>query len=253
MIKKIFEIENVSFCYFNNIPAIDDISFSVEEAKCVVLLGANGSGKSTLLKILDGLYFPKRGTVKAFGKVINEKSLKDKSFNRFFRKSVGFVFQDPDAQLFLPTVRDEIAFAPIQLGFKKDELDELIEHIAEQLNIKKLLDKSPFRLSEGEKKRIAIASIYTLDPEVWLLDEPIFSLDPKTQWWIVELLKSLKMKNRTIVVATHNIGLARIIADYCCVLGEDHRLHGFGKADDILGDKTLLESVNLIHPSGIIA
>lgn len=253
MDENIFKLDGVSYCYFNKIKAVENISITIKKSESIAILGANGSGKSTLLKIFDGLYFPKIGKVEAFGKILNEKTLRDKEFNRFFRKNVGFVFQDPDAQLFLPTVRDEIAFAPIQLGYSEEETSKLVEKAAKELNLEKLLDKYPFKLSEGEKKKVALSSIYTLNPNVWLLDEPILSLDPKTQWWIVDFIKQLKNNKKTIIVATHNIGFAKLIADKCCILQDDHKMAIFDETDYVLKQKELLEKANLIHPAGIIA
>lgn len=251
MCNTVYSLTNVNYSYYGK-KALSNINLSIKEGECIAILGANGSGKSTLLKILDALYLPKEGNIEIFGKIINEKLLKDNKFNKNLRTNIGFVFQDPDSQLFLPTVEDEIAFAPRQLGYSEKEVKKIVLNISNELNLTKLLDNYPFRLSEGEKKKTAIASIYTLNPKIWLLDEPIFSLDPKTQWWIVEFLKTLKSKGKTIVVATHNIGLAKIIADKCCILNEEHEIEIFDKTESVLKDKKLLERANLIHPLGLI-
>ncbi|WP_035587145.1 energy-coupling factor ABC transporter ATP-binding protein [Hippea jasoniae] len=250
--ENIFELENVSFSYFDSIKALDDISFSIREGLCTAILGANGCGKSTLLKILDGLYFAESGQVKAFGKQLSQKIFKDRKFNEFFRKKVGFVFQDPDSQLFLPTVKDEIALAFNQFGYDSDKTNEKVFEIASQLNLSDLLDKYPFNLSEGEKRKVSIASVYALNPDVWLIDEPIAFLDPKTQWWVVDMLKKLKSNKKTIVIATHNLRLVEMIADYCVVIGENHRLLTMGKTKDILADAELLIKANIIHPLGVL-
>ena len=249
--ESVFVLKDVSYSYHSRFKALERINLEIEKSTCTVILGANGSGKSTLLKIIDMLILPDNGEFFAFGRKIDKKAIKDEKFNEFFRKSVGFVFQDPDTQLFLPTVRDELAFAPVQIGYSKDKIEEIVIKVSEEMGIAGILDKFPFNLSEGEKKKVAIASIYTLNPDVWILDEPIFSLDPKTQWWVVDFLKHLKEKNKTIIIATHNIKLAKLLADKCVIISPNHKI---AKISDIsiLDDKDTLIENNLIHPMGIL-
>ncbi len=248
MDEKIFEITHIYFNYVNNTPGLCDVSLNIDKGETVAVLGANGSGKSTLLKILDGLYFPHKGRVRAFGSALTEKKLKDKEFSSFFRKQVGLVFQDPDVQLFLPTVKEEIAFAPLQLGLDKKEIEERVKEASEQLDISSLLNRPPYYLSGGEKKKVALASILTLDPGVWLLDEPTASLDPKTQTWVLEFLLHLKKEKKTILIATHDLEIARHSADRCIVLGEDHKVLAQGDTSSILDNRELLIKANLIRP-----
>ncbi|WP_022670743.1 energy-coupling factor ABC transporter ATP-binding protein [Hippea alviniae] len=247
----VFTLKKVSYLYNNRFLALEDINLNIEESKCTILLGANGSGKSTLLKIIDALILPSKGEAYAFNKKLTDKLIKSERFNEFFRKKVGFVFQDPDTQLFLPTVKDELAFAPLQLGYSNDKIEKTINRAAEDIGIKHLLDNFPFNLSEGEKKKVAIASIYTLNPDVWILDEPIFSLDPKTQWWVIDFIKQLKEKSKTIIIATHNIKLAKLLADKCIILSPEHRIAEISDAS-ILDNKDILIKNNLIHPMGIL-
>lgn len=201
----VFELREVSFCYpaREDEPALAGINVRVGQGQSVYVLGANGSGKSTLLKILDGLYFPSSGVLKAFGRGVNSHSMEDDIFSFDFRRRVGFVFQDPDVQLFLPTVRDEIAYASLQSGQAEKDVLELVQFTAARLGLEGLLDRPPYRLSTGEKKKVAIVSIVTLDPEIWLMDEPIASLDPRTQSWIIDFIIGLREKGRTLVMATH--------------------------------------------------
>ncbi len=249
--ESVFVLKDVSYSYHSRFKALERINLEIEKSTCTVILGANGSGKSTLLKIIDMLILPDNGEFFAFGRKIDKKAIKDEKFNEFFRKSVGFVFQDPDTQLFLPTVRDELAFAPVQMGYSKDKIEEIVIKVSEEMGIADILDKFPFNLSEGEKKKVAIASIYTLNPDVWILDEPIFSLDPKTQWWVVDFLKHLKEKNKTIIIATHNIKLAKLLADKCVIISPDHKIAKISDTS-ILDDKNILIENNLIHPMGIL-
>ncbi len=249
MDEKIFQVKDIYFNYINNTPGLCNVSLTIEKGESVAVLGANGSGKSTLLKILDGLYFPQKGKVIAFGSPLSEKKLRDKKFSSFFRKEVGLVFQDPDVQLFLPTVKEEIAFSPLQLGLKKEEIQERVNRASEQLGISSLLDRAPYYLSGGEKKKVALASILTLNPQVWLLDEPTASLDPKTQTWVMEFLLQLKKEKKTIIIATHDLDIARHTTDRCIVLGEDHTLLAQGHIEDILNNTELLIEANLIRPN----
>jgi len=243
----VFEIENISFTYVNKAIGIKDLSLKVKKGEAVSILGANGSGKSTLLKILDALYFPEKGEVKFFGEPVTEDRLKDEKFSKDFRKRVGFVFQDPDVQLFLPTVKDEIAFAPLQMGLSKEEVKTKVENAVKDLGIDALIDRAPYHLSEGEKKKVSLASILTLDPDVWLLDEPTASLDPKTQSWVIDFLLSLKEQKKTIIIATHDLEIAYVVAQKCFVLGQDHTLLKEADIDEVLADKELLLKANLIH------
>ncbi len=247
----IFLLKKIGYLYHNKFEALKEINLKIEKSKCTILLGANGSGKSTLLKIIDLLIEPTVGELYAFGQKIDKKILKNEEFNASFRKKVGFVFQDPDAQLFLPTVKDELAFAPMQLESSEEEIKKIVVKASEELGITHLLDKFPFNLSEGEKKKVAIASIYTLNPEVWILDEPIFSLDPKTQWWMVDFLKKLKEQKKTIIIATHSFKLAKLVADTCIIISPNHTVAYVG-SPEILNDTEMLINNNLLHKNGLL-
>ena len=242
-------MEDVSFSYpaQGGEPALSGIDLKVLEGQCVCILGANGSGKSTLLKLLDALYFPLSGTFKAFGRKITQDAVEDEAFAADFRKRTGFIFQDPDVQLFLPTVRDEIAYAPLQLGFSEKKVLELVNRTADKLDLQDLLERPPYRLSTGEKKKVAIASVVSLDPRVWLMDEPTASLDPRTQSWIIDFIIGLKEQGRTLVIATHDLEIPFVAGDMCYVIGQDHRILAQGPPSEILEDQELLLKANLIH------
>ena len=243
----VFEVNNINFTYVNKAIGIKDLSLKMNTGEAISILGANGSGKSTLLKILDALYFPQKGEVKFFGKLLTEEILRDQEFSKEFRKRVGLVFQDPDVQLFLPTVKDEIAFAPLQMGLSKEEVKAKVDEAVKNLGIERLVDRAPYHLSEGEKKKVSLASILTLDPDIWLLDEPTASLDPKTQSWVIDFLLSLKEQKKTIIIATHDLEIAYVVAQKCFVLGQNHTLLKEADIDEILADKKLLLEANLIH------
>lgn len=242
-----FEVRNVSFAYEGKQTALDDISLTVHAGESLVILGANGCGKSTLLKLLDGLYFPTQGTISAFGNPLTEDALRDDPYNFAFRRRVGLVFQDSDVQLFSPSVLDELAFAPLQLGLSRAEVNRRVDSALELLRIEKLRDRAPHHLSGGEKRRVALASLLTLQPEVWLMDEPTTGLDPRSQSWLVEFILEQRKQGRTVITATHDLAIAEDIASMIYVFSEDHRITASGASADILGDHDLLHRCNLSH------
>ncbi len=251
----IFEVRDVTYLY-NDVTALAGLSLSIKQHQRVAILGANGSGKSTFLRLLDALYFPDQGTIKAFGENLTEEAFGDEEFAFRFRRRVAFVFQNPDVQLFNPTVFDEVAFGPLQMRWSKDEIRRRVVETLEMMEIAHLKDRSPHRLSGGEKKRVALASVLILDPEVLLLDEPTAALDPKSQGRIVDFLVDWSGA-KTIVTATHDLDIVEDIADYCFVF-QNGRLAREGTPRQILADDKLLESTNLIHahrhahPSGVV-
>ena len=221
---------------------LNDITFSVNEKEKVVLLGINGVGKSSLLKILNGLIFPQEGIYLYKGEMLDENKLKNKSFNRKFRKEVVMLFQNPDVMLFNPTVYDEIAFGLRQFDFS--DIDDRVKYWADIFGITKYLDKSPFELSGGEKQKVCLASILAIEPEVLLLDEPTSNLDPKTTGWLIDFLNDL---NLTMIITTHNFSIAGELAERTIVLGENHKILYDGKVETFLKDKNLLIEANLVH------
>ena len=245
--KDVFTLCNVGYVYRGNITGLAEISFQVHQGECWALLGANGSGKSTLLKLLDGLYLATQGSLYAFGEELTEARLNDERSNHAFRRQVGFVFQDADVQLFSASVMDEVAFAPLQLGLSDEEVSARIREALEALDISALADRPPHHLSGGEKKRVALASILSLRPQVWLLDEPTAGLDPRSQSWLVQFIHQRHAAGETIVIATHDLSIIEQVATHCLVLGEDHRIAAFGRPVDILSDHAMLHQCNLLH------
>jgi cobalt/nickel transport system ATP-binding protein len=239
--------EGLSYSYLERFPALEDVSLQVSRGERLALLGANGCGKSTLLKILAGLIFPDRGSYRAFGEEVSELKLEDAGFSRGFRARVGFVFQNSDAQVFSPTVREEIAFGPLQLGLEPVEIEDRIEDVTELLEIGELIERAPYQLSAGQKKRVAIASVLVMNPELLLFDEPTAGLDPRSRHWLLELMSELGAAGKTIVFATHELEQLEWIADRCLVISEGHRLLAGGAPREILADRELLLRANLIH------
>lgn len=243
--QNVFEVNNVTFRY-NDVAALDDLSVSIEQNLRIAILGANGSGKSTFLRLLNALYFPDKGTITAFGQPLNEEAFSNEEFSFNFRRRVAFVFQNPDVQLFNPTVFDEVAFAPLQLRWSKNETKKRVYETMEMMEIAHLKDRSPHRLSGGEKKRVALASVLILDPEVLLLDEPTAALDPKSQSRVIDFLIGWNGAAKTIITATHDLDIVEDIADYCYVF-QNGRIEGAGTPTEILTNYELLENTNLIH------
>lgn len=242
----VFEAEHLDFSY-NRQVALQNVNLIVQPGERIAILGTNGSGKSTLLKILDGLYHPTSGTICAFGEPLTEESLQDDARAIAFRRRVGLVFQDPDVQLFSPTVWDEVTFAPLHLGLSKPEIVERAEWAMELLGIGKLRDRAPHRLSGGEKKRVALASILSLQPDVWLLDEPTASLDPRSQSRLLDFIGELGQAGKTIITATHDLNIVEEIADRVVMFCEEHQIIGEGSPHAVLADHDRLVACNLVH------
>jgi cobalt/nickel transport system ATP-binding protein len=230
---------------YNGVPVLTDVSFAASAGERVALLGPNGSGKSTLLKLLDGILAPTAGTMRALGRDVAAVAAGQDAFR--FHREVGLVFQDPDVQLFSPTVWDDVAFGPLQLGLPNDDVRERCDEALGAMEIAHLARRAPFELSGGEKKRAAIASVLSLRPDVVLLDEPTAALDPRTKWVLVNLIQRLGQSGKTIVTATHELEIVPIIADRVVVIGEERRVLADGPAEHILGDRELLIQANLIH------
>lgn len=242
----VFELKNVAFDYPSGETALSGINMTICRGEKVAILGANGSGKSTLLKLLNGLMTIKSGELFAFGKKLTETSLSDEEFVYDFHRRAGFVFQNSDAQLFNTNVWEEIAFGPAQLGMTQDEIEKIVRLQVESLKLEHLLKRPPFRLSGGEKKLVALASVLALKPEVLLLDEPTNGLDPRTQRKLIHMVRKQWEEGKTIITATHNLEIVSEIADSVLVFGENHQIVASGSCRDILTDRELLTKVNLI-------
>ena len=244
MSQPIFELRNATYNY-NNVPALREVNLQIQSGQRIAVLGANGSGKSTLLRLLDALYFVDAGELLFDGVAVTEEALQADEFAFDFRRRVGLVFQNPDVQLFNPTVFDEVAFGPLQLRWDKAQIRERVAQMMEQMEIAPLKDRSPHRLSGGEKQRVALASVLILDPEVLLLDEPTAALDPKSQSQMVEFLSD-RRHAKTIVTATHDLDIIEEIADICHVFRQGQLIASAPPAQ-ILADEALLRSTNLIR------
>jgi cobalt/nickel transport system ATP-binding protein len=242
----VLSCQDVSYAYLDRFCALDQVSLDVQTGQRLALLGANGCGKTTLLKVLAGLVFPTSGTVTAFGRPLTEAALEDDQLSAAFRARVGFCFQSSDVQVFSPTVRDEIAFGCLQLGLAPEETRERTADVLRLLGIGDLVDRTPFQLSGGQKKKVAIASVLVMNPQVLLFDEPLAALDPRTRRWLTELLARLVASGTTVVAATHDLDHLEQVADRAVVLGEDHRVLADASPEQVLADRDLLVAANLV-------
>jgi cobalt/nickel transport system ATP-binding protein len=221
-----------------------DVSFSTAPGERLVLLGVNGCGKTTLLKALDGLLDPTAGRILYGGEPVTARRLDEPAFRRRFRGEVGLLFQNVDAMLFNPTVADEIAFGPRQLGLP--DVDGLVERWARAFGVEPFLDRPPFELSGGEKKRVALAAIMAVGPKVLLLDEPTASLDPASSARLVDFLG--RLPDVTVIVSTHNLSVVEELGARAILLapGRPGALYD-GPAAALVRNGPLLVASGLAH------
>jgi cobalt/nickel transport system ATP-binding protein len=240
----LIELRGITYAY-RETSALDDVVLSIAEGESVALIGPNGSGKSTLLKLLNGIIFPSAGSYRFDGEEIGEKRLRDPMFAKRFHQRVGFVFQNPDAQLFCANVYEEIAFGPRQMHLPEDEVDRRVDDCLELLGIVKLRHREPYHLSEGEKRKVAIACVLSLNPEVLTLDEPMDGLDPRTKRFLRDFLAEINRAGKTVICATHEFGYIDGAFRRGIVFGEDHQVVRDGDLGEILADGEFMERFNL--------
>ncbi len=218
-----------------------DLSFQIQANEKVVLLGVNGSGKTTLLRILNGLYHVHGGEYLYNGRKVHPSSLKNGSSRREFRKETALLFQNPDTMLFHSSVYDEIAYTAKAL--EMNDLDKRINEIAQLLAIQTLLERPPYRLSEGEKKRVCLAALLITEPKLLLLDEPLAGLDPPMAEIVMQILESL---NITMVTVTHNMALIPRLGKRALVISPDHILAFDGPLHEFLEAPELMKKTGLL-------
>lgn len=229
--------QNVSFAYENGTPILQDINLSVESGEAVGIIGANGAGKSTLIKLLLGL-MPCQGTITVDGMPVEKKNFAE------IRRKIGYVLQDSDNQMFMPTVYEDMIFAPMNYGLSRQEAEAKVDAVLEQLNLTELKHRYNHKISGGEKRMAAIATILTMDPEVMIMDEPSNALDPFNRRAVINTVNTLPM---TKIIVSHDLDL---ILDTCrrVVLMNHGRIIADGDVETILRDKALLESNRMELP-----
>lgn len=232
---------DLSYIYPDGTPALNGIDFTAKRRERVAILGPNGSGKTTLFYHFNGLYFPTKGKVLVNGEKITKKNIDE------VRRTVGLVFQDPDTQLFAPTVWNDIAYGPRNLGLTKNEIEQIVDEVLAILDIQSLKHKNPENLSTGQKKLVAIAGVLAMDPEILVMDEPTSGLDPKGSADIMEILDELHSEGKTIIISTHNVDLASSWADRIYVLYTG-RVCLQGNPRQIFENRSLIKKTQLKDP-----
>ena len=239
----ILALENVSYSYPNGVAALHKIQMEIQPGSKIAILGANGAGKSTLFLHLNGILQPQSGRVLLDGQRVEYTH----SFLSVLRKKVGIVFQDPDSQLFSVNVFQDISFGPMNLKYSPTEVKDRVERAMEITKICDLRGRPTHQLSYGQKKRVAIAGILAMDPEVIILDEPTASLDPCLVEEMMLLFEELYKRGKTLIMSTHDMDLAYSWVDYCYVLNQGS-VAAQGSPYDIFRDQTLLKENNLQIP-----
>jgi cobalt/nickel transport system ATP-binding protein len=232
-------VENLSWTYPDGTPGLHDVSFRAAQGEVLALLGANGSGKSTLLNNLTGV-LRGRGRIELAGVTLSPATLAQA------RRRIGVLFQNPDDQLFSPTVLDDVAFGPLNLGSTPAEAEATARRALALVRLEGYEARAPHRLSYGEKKRVAIATAIAHDPALLLLDEPTSGLDPRSASELIDVLDDLRRAGKTIVATTHDLHFARALADRVLVLSKG-TVATEGPWEKVLADEPLLVKHNLIH------
>lgn len=236
-------VDDLSFAYPDGTRALDGVSFAAGHGETIAVVGANGAGKSTLLLHLNGLLTPEHGSVDIGGVPVTKATLPD------VRRTVGMVFQDPDDQLFMPTVAEDVGFGPLNLGLAPEEVAARVHAALARVAAEHLAERPPYRLSGGEKRVVAIATVLAMEPKVLVMDEPSSGLDPRARRRLIDLLEGFE---HTRLVATHDLDLAATLCERTIVLGRGRVLADRPTAD-VFRDDALLEEGGLERPLGMLA
>ena len=232
------EFRHVDFSYEKDRPVLRDLSFRIEKGESVGLIGANGAGKSTVMKLLLGLLTPKSGEILVDGVPVGKKTLAE------IRRKLGFVLQNSDNQMFMPTVYEDMIFAPLNYGLSREEAERRVDAVLEKLGLQELKHRHNHRISGGEKRMAAIATILAMEPEAVLMDEPSSALDPCNRRLVINTIRELR---QTKLITSHDLDM---ILDTCerVILLSGGAVAADGPADQILRDKALLEAHRMELP-----
>ena len=242
MAESIVSVKDVKFTYPAGVSALKGVSLEIGHGERVALLGPNGSGKSTLILLIAGLLMPNKGEIKVFG-----ESTTSKNFQKF-RSRIGVVFQDPDDQLFTPSVIEDIEYGPKNLKLPEEDIKERSAHVLDKMGIEHLKDRPPHRLSFGEKKKVSLATALVLKPELLILDEPTANLDLVSRRGLIETLNELNRAGTTIIVSTHDVEALPELVDRIIVISHG-AMFGEGGTSEVLQDLKLLGSAGLEPPT----
>ena len=231
----IVEVRDLHFAYPDGTAALNGVSFRITHGEAVALVGANGAGKSTLLLHLNGYLTPTRGEVRIGDMPLTRETVVA------IRRAVGMVFQDPDDQLFMPTVREDVAFGPLNAGLPAVEVEQRVTSALERVGMAHLRDRPPYKLSAGEKRAVAIATVLVMAPDILVMDEPSSHLDPRGRRRLIELLKSFK---HTKIIATHDLDM---VMDLCprTIVFHQGKIAADGPTEEIFRNGALLEACGL--------
>jgi len=232
------EVKNVHYSYPDGNKALNGIDFKINYGETVGIVGANGAGKSTLLNIILGVFFPSKGEISIGDIPLTKKNLP------LIRQKVGLVFQNADDQLFMPTVYDDVAFGPRNFKLEEREVERRVIKALQTVGILHLKDKAPYRLSEGEKRAAAIASVLSMEPDILIMDEPTTSLDPKSRRRLINLLKEF---NHTKIIASHDMDMIWELCERTIIIKEGFIIAD-GLTKEILSNENLMEESSLEIP-----
>ena len=234
----IVEVKDLRYTYPDGNAALHGVSFRITHGESVAVVGANGAGKSTLLLHLNGCLIPEAGSVRIGDFPLNKKTL------HHVRRTVGMIFQDPDDQLFMPLVHDDVAFGPLNLGLPPEDVEQRVNDALATVGASHLKNRPPYRLSGGEKRSVAIASVLSMSPSILVMDEPTSNLDPRGRRQLINLLCTF---HHTIIIATHDLDMVLDVCSRTIVLNEG-RVLADGPTFDILADDDILDSSRLEKP-----
>ncbi|RHG06610.1 energy-coupling factor ABC transporter ATP-binding protein [Megamonas funiformis] len=219
----IINLSHISYNY-EEVSALNDISLEIYAGELIFFTGPNGCGKSTLFKLLNGLIFPTKGEYYFDNKKIDKNTLQDNISAKSFHKRIGYIFQNPDVQLFNATVYDEIAFGPRQMNLDEEIIHQRVNELLIYLNIQHLQDRPPYHLSGGEQKKVALAAILALNPDILMIDEPLNGLDNKTRQWFKDFLIDFIKANKTILISTHEQELLSLPHSRIIKFNDEHTI-----------------------------
>jgi cobalt/nickel transport system ATP-binding protein len=239
----VIETKDVSYQYPDGTSALENVNFKASKGKIVALLGPNGAGKSTLFLHFNGILRPSSGKV-----LVDDQPMSyDKKALMRIRQKVGIVFQNPDDQLFAPTVLEDVAFGPFNMGLNQDEVEKRVKEALGRVGMEGYEKKPPHHLSGGQKKRVAIAGILAMRPEIMVLDEPTSGLDPKGASQILRILYQLNQEGMSIVISTHDVDLVPLYASQVYIIS-DGRIIKEGNPPEVFGDVKIIRGANLRLP-----
>ena len=234
----IVEVQDLTHTYPDGTAAVRGISFRIHHGEAVAVVGANGAGKSTLLLHLNGYLTPQSGTVRIGDFPLTKETVKD------IRKTVGMIFQDPDDQLFMPTVYEDVAFGSLNLGLPPEEVEHRVQQALQRTGVEHLRDRPPYKLSGGEKRAVAIATVLAMSPDILVMDEPTSNLDPLSRRTLIELLAGF---HHTKIIATHDLDMVIDLCERTIVIHEG-TIMADGLTADIFNDDLLLRKSHLERP-----